>query len=801
MAGRASVRPGGAGGPGGPDGPDGPGRRGSRGSGDPEAQRKAKIRRRVNWLIAGFAVLIMLAGGGVVGVTYYSTQVLLPADMTLPLSSTIYANNGTKELVKLGEVNRNFVTIDQIPDYVERSVASAEDRNFYTHGGLDYVGIARAAWNNFTGGSKQGASTITQQYARNAMELTGGYGRKVKEAVLASKLNEKYPKPKIMEFYLNTIYFGRGAYGIDAAAQAYFGKPVDKLTIAEGAVLAAVIKQPQPDSLTGHKGYDPAENLEAAKGRWDYVLSGMIEKQWLKPEEKPAEYPKFKEKPKDAANCGLECGINTPVGNVVNYVRDEMVQMKICADADSCIKQIRDGGYKITTTIDPKMQQAMESVAWRKAKGSDLSDQPANLMAAAAAINPKTGGVLAYFGGDNGVGHDYAGKNLEGTLTGGHPPGSTFKIYTLAAALQEGMAVESRWDATDYKVPGGGPTVNNAGRKPSCAKYCTLSESTIQSYNVPFYHVTEKIGVEKVVDMAKAAGVTTMWTDDGKPYDLTKGSGKESPFDTYVGFGQYAITVLDHASGVATLANRGIYNKPHFVLKVEQKDKETGAWKKLGGEQLKPVRRIRAEVADSVNAVLEKIPGVGNDELSGNRPATGKTGTWELSPTSPENAHAWMVGATPQVATAVWVGNVGDLKAIKDKAGNRIGGAGLPAEVWKDFMNLALKGQKVEKFPEPPKDFGDPDAGNGERPAPPPPPAGQPPACTNPIPLFCPQNGNPPGGNPPGQDPPGQNPGGQNPGGQNPGGQNPGGQNPGGQNPGGGGGGGVVPTPTGRTRD
>lgn len=235
----------------------------------------------MNLLIAGFAVFIMLAGVGVVGFTYYSTNVVMPNEMPLPLSTTVYAKDGKTQLAKLGSENRTFVTIQQIPQHVQDAVAAAEDRNFYRHSGVDYKGIVRAAWNNVSSGDKQGASTITQQYARNAFEnlKDDTYGRKVKEAILASKLNDKYDKPTIMQHYLNVIYFGRGAYGIEAAAQTYFGKPAIKLTPAEGAVLAAVIKQPQASDT--HKGFDPAVNLSDAKTRWDYVIDGMKKEGWL----------------------------------------------------------------------------------------------------------------------------------------------------------------------------------------------------------------------------------------------------------------------------------------------------------------------------------------------------------------------------------------------------------------------------------------------------------------------------------------------------------------------------------------
>lgn len=235
----------------------------------------------MNLLIAGFAVFIMLAGAGVVGFTYYSTNVVMPEELPLPLSTTVYAKDGKTTLAKLGSENRTFVTINQIPEYVQHAVAAAEDRNFYRHSGVDYKGIVRAAWNNVSNGDKQGASTITQQYARNAFEnlKDDTYGRKVKEAILASKLNDAYSKPEIMQHYLNVIYFGRGAYGIEAAAQTYFGKPAIKLTPAEGAVTAALIKQPVASDT--HQGYDPAVNPTDAKTRWDYVIGGMKKEGWL----------------------------------------------------------------------------------------------------------------------------------------------------------------------------------------------------------------------------------------------------------------------------------------------------------------------------------------------------------------------------------------------------------------------------------------------------------------------------------------------------------------------------------------
>ncbi|MEH1101044.1 transglycosylase domain-containing protein, partial [Micromonospora sp. CPCC 205561] len=808
---RASVSPASAG-PGGPGGPNGPGRggRGGRGAGDPAAAARAKKRKRVNMLIASFAVFIMLAGLGVVGFTYYSTNVVLPEDTTPPQATTFYAFDNKTVIAKVGTQNRTLVTIDQIPTHVQDAVAAAEDRNFYQHSGVDYKGIVRAAWNNVSGGDKQGASTITQQYARNAFDnlKDDTYARKVKEAIFASKLNDEYTKPQIMQHYLNIIYFGRGAHGIEAAAQTYFGKPAKSLSVAEGAVLASLIKQPEAGA--GHKGYDPAVNPADAKSRWEYVISGMKAEGWLDAPGKPAaptEYPTKTLKKPNQAGAGIDFGVNTPYGNVINYVKQEMRDKGLCVDKEDqvtddkplCSQALMSGGYRIRTTIDTKVQKAAVDTAQRSRKGSELADQPTNLMAAVVAIEPKTGRVLAYYGGDNGTGTDYAGKNTDsaGNVTGGHPPGSSFKIYTLAAALKEGKALESRWKGRAFTPEGTKFKVSNAGvDNPECGNSCTLTVSTLKSLNVPFYHVTQQIGPDKVIDMAAKAGVSMMWRSDTNPpkgYDLTKTEPKDiapSPFFHVVGYGQYPITVLDHANGVATFANQGRYNKAHFLYSVEKRDEVTGKWKKIADEgRLKGEQRIDKDVVADVTSVLEQYPARVNHRLDDGRKAASKTGTWELKSGSDDNGDAWMIGYTPQIATAVWVGNLQARKPIKMKDGTKIGGSNLPGDIWERFMDEAHKGKDKEDFP-PAANVGDPNTGNGEAPPPPPPPTN--PTC-GPLELFCPPGGGNPGGG---------NPGGGNPGGGNPGGGNPGGPtNPTDPRPGGNGGGGLLPNVSPRPDD
>jgi membrane peptidoglycan carboxypeptidase len=760
--GRATVRPvspggSGYGSPGGfgygsPGGPGygeparrgGPTRRPARGD-----AAKAKRRRRSNLVLASVAVLIMVAGLGLLGVTWFYDDVKPPTEFGEPETTSILFSNG-KELAKLGKQNRSIVPADRISPVVKHAILAAEDKGFYEHGGVDVKGIARAAWNNFTGGTTQGASTITQQYARHAADLSGiTYARKIREAVMASKLEQQYDKETILGYYLNAVYFGRGAHGIEAAAQTYFKKSAltppgqkDALTAAEAAVLASVIKQPEPDAATGHKGFDPQINLQAAQDRWNYTLNNMAQKGWLTPQERAAaKYPtKTLTKWDPKKSCAVDCGLNTPAGNVVNYVRTELEAMGI--------KDWQKGGYRITTTIDRNAQTAAEAAARKTDPKSPMNKLSKSYMAALVSIDPTDGRVLAYYGGDNATGTDFAGLNTDpksGKVYGGHPPGSSFKIYTLSAALRAGVSMQSRWDATLNRDPDSGFPISNAQRTPSCGKSCTLEQSTIKSYNVPFYWIAKGLGPAKVVEAARDAGVRTMWTDGDEVVDLTRTSPEEaapSKFHNQVGYGQYKITVLDHANGMATIANRGVYNKAHFVQKVEQRD-ATGKWVQVNGAQLKPKQAFVQEQMDDLNGVLQKIPGSIEHRLADGRPATGKTGTWQFRTSTRDNAHAWMVGATPQMATAVWVGNAGKEAPIRDADGDPIGGSMTPGQIWEQYMDDAHEKLDLDKknFPEP-KDVGDPnhELATGETPPPQPPPGPQK-KCTNPLQLFCPPDG------------------------------------------------------------
>ncbi|WP_238009588.1 transglycosylase domain-containing protein [Dactylosporangium sp. AC04546] len=770
---------------------------------------KAKKRRRRNILIASIAAFIMIAGIGMVSGTYYFDQVALPEDISMEQSTTIYYADGTTPLARIGDKNRTVITIDQIPDHVQKAVVAAEDNTFYTNDGVDYKGVVRAAWNNVTGGDRQGASTISQQYARQWAELEGvTYARKLREAVIALKLNQEYEKPKILEMYLNIIYFGRGAYGIQAAAQAYFGKPAKDLTVAEGMVLAGMIKSPEG---SGGKGspFDPTVDAKQAKERFDYIKGQMVKLNFVQAEEadKVMAYPQkvltAAETRKNAVST--QGSMDKPEGLIVHHVLGEVAALtdprtnqplyeSQDPDGKKNFDKIRNGGLKIVTTIDQTVQQIAVREASRN-KESNMNGQPDNLQAALVAVEPGTGAVKAYYGGDNGNGGDFAGYyndpvlgDGEDSCCGGHPPGSTFKVYTLATGLMNGYSIDSYWNGdSPQEFPKSGRTfknknpVKNAGEgnatSPKCksgsGQWCTLEEVTVMSLNVPFFALAEDVGPDKVIDTARAAGITDMWaTVEGKSkkIDLVKNNGKAvfpSLFNTEVAFGQYPVTVLEHAGGIATFAARGMAAKTHFLKEVWTEGKKTY------GEVIKPTRipGFTDQMADDLNTVLQGVPKHYSLKMKDGRQIAGKTGTWQLGQTN-NNAHAWMVGysaydpakKSPGLAAAVWVGNKAAEQKIVNKSGQGIIGGNLPGPIWKDFLEGALTALKMPKVNFPAKKgTGDKEVGTGISPQP-----------SEPVMSIDPNN---PGGGFPG----------------NPGGGGPG--NPGSQGPGGGGGG-ILPTST-----
>jgi membrane peptidoglycan carboxypeptidase len=657
----------------------------------------------------------MLMGIGVIGGTYFLDSVKLSSELAFPATTTVLYDDGSV-LAKLGEVTRYEIPYEDMSDPVLKSIVASEDQTFWTNEGIDVGGVMRAAWNNFTGGDTQGASTITQQYARLAFDLDGvTFQRKAREAALAWKISRSLDKQKILENYLNSVPFGRQAYGIEAAAQAFFGKtarksapPEQQLTWAEAMALVAMVKQPYPNPSdpVGQPGYDPTVGPEAeanARSRFDYVRTQLVAMGELTEEQAaPLAYPIETIRPYTEQGNGLE----SPAGIVVNHVLSELTKTpgsRFYGAKDW--KFIKEGGYQIYTTLNRGAQEAAQNAANGAVEGSPMTGQPDNLQAALVAVQPGTGRILAYYGGSDGKGADYAGfyydEKGEATGVGRYPAGSSFKVYTLAAALKAGFSLRSYWDWNQHDMLGrtGSNQIRNASTcgnlKAGDKTPCSLLQSTVSSLNVPYYQVTLSVSPAKVLEMARDAGIDYMWTDARERRDLRSVTdmGTEVPtnFDTVLGIGQYPITVMDHANGVATMAAGGLRANAHFVVKV-MKGEDV-----VYGESLPPPDKPRIFSALNANDLTFALSQVSSAKVDIGWDTAGKTGTWEYADAAGENAHAWMVGFSRRIAAAVWVGNKADEGPIRDKSNSIIYGAGVPAKIWQSFMTNATAAMNEPK--------------------------------------------------------------------------------------------------------
>lgn len=374
-------------------------------------------------------------------------------------------------------------------------------------------------------------------------------------------------------------------------------------------------------------------------------------------------------------------GLATPAGLVVNHVLDELSHTDGSPLRGHSWDSIRNGGYAITTTIDQRAQRVLEQATDETVDSSVMYGQPERLQAAGAVVEPGTGRVLAYFGGHDGLGNDYAGfyvdEKGEATGVGRYPPGASFMVYTLAAALKAGYSLNSHWLWTPHDQPGrtGANRIRNTSRclsSPSGGS-CSLLESIVSSLNVPLYDVTVSVGPGRVLDMARDAGIDSMWTDDRTRLDLRTvdpNTVVPSRFDMILGIGQYPVTVLDQANAMATFAAGGLRAQAHFVRTV------TAAGHVVYAETLpdrdQPRLLNAAQLADLSYTLSQSYVGSG---------VALKTGTWEYNQDPSQNAHAWSIGYTSALATAIWVGNRADEQALLDRNGATVWGSGLPTTI------------------------------------------------------------------------------------------------------------------------
>jgi membrane peptidoglycan carboxypeptidase len=631
------------------------------------ARRPQLLLRRVLLGVAATAVLGPLFA---FAVGYLAFSVPNPDDaVNNQVALVSYADGSPLARLVPEEGNRIKVPLEQVPLHVRHAVLAAEDRSFYSNPGFDLTGIVRAAWNQLRGG-EGGGSTITQQFVKKALvgdEQT--LWRKYKEVVLAVKISQERSKDEILADYLNTIYLGRGAYGIQSAAQAYFRKDVQELTPTEGALLAGLIQSPSR--------WDPAVSPERAVERWTFVLDGMLAQGWLAPAERAgAQFPQT------AARRSLQGGVPTDSrGHIVTAVTAELEELGFTE------QNIAQEGLRITTTVDPRRQQLAVDAAHAALEG-----QPVNLRSAMVAIDPGTGGVLAYYGGDNGLGLDYAQvRKLAG---------STFKPFVVLAGLLREPPVGLGEVFDGEELPG----LRNASGA-DCDE-CDLKQAMTVSNNVVFHTLARQVGPEAVAEAARAAGITAPLEDP------TAG----------IALGNKEVSALELASAYATIAAGGVWRQPHLVESVVTTDDRVLYDAATEGERRFP-ERVARNVVEAMLNVAE------NDDLAlpGGRPVAAKTGTVQ-SRFEGENNDAWMSGFTPSLASAVWMGT--DMNSpIRTARGTPIQGSSLPGDVWREFMGEALEDAPVEQFApfrpigEPPSPLGPNEEPEPEAATPPPQPA------------------------------------------------------------------------------
>ncbi len=603
--------------------------------------------------LAGVGFLALVA---LIGIAYAATPIPQPNDLISAQTTIVYFDDGKTEIGRFGEQNRIIVPLDQVPDHVQKAVLAAEDRSFYENRGISPTGIARAFWNNLRGGSTQGGSTITQQYAKNAyLSQERTYTRKMKEFFIAVKLDRRDDKDSILEDYLNTIYFGRGAYGIQTAAQTYFGKDAKNLTVEEGAVLASVIRSPA--------NYDPVEDAERLQGRFDYVLNGMVANGWLEAGERDGmQVPELAEAKK-------------PRGGTDFYLMDTVRrELKVNGFTD---QDIDLGGLRVTSTFDRRSQRA----AVRAVRQERPRENARNVHIGLSAVQPGTGAVVAMYGGQQ------AGRLNEATQARVQP-GSAFKAFTLSAALRDGISLKSRfWGNSPFDVPGTDKEVNNEFDR-DYGSSVDLVTATEESINTAFVDLSLEMGARKVVEAAVDAGI---------PED-TPGLTANA----VTTLGTASVRNIDMATAYATIAAQGEAAQWYVVEKVKGAN---------GGTRYqatpKTSRAFDEDVMADVTYALQQVVkgGTGAEAQSLGRPAAGKTGTAALRPDT--TTSAWFVGFTPQLSAAVDFYK-GTGKADLDGVGGlpTFFGGEYPARIWTAFMTAALQGKGVKDFP-PPANVGD----------------------------------------------------------------------------------------------
>ena len=610
--------------------------------------KKAGPLRRIRLFIALCLVVFAGLGFGYIFAAYQS----LPAvgnNMRPAVSSQVFDSHGRLITTLHSDQNRLPIDINKVPQNLQNAFIAAEDNRFYEHIGIDPIGIFRAIFANLTNrGIAQGGSTITQQLAKNAfLSQEQTLKRKIQEAMLALEIEHKYSKKEILEMYMNQIYFGQGAYGIQTAAKTYFNKDVNELTLTQCAMLAGLPKSPNY--------YSPFNNLNEAKKRKNVVLDQMVKYGYVSAAE--AEDAKNQDLGLSKSHQSKEAD---EYASFIDYV-SQQVAKKYGDDA------LYKEGLKIYTTMDVDKQhaavRAMRNLPNNYTDENGLT-QP---QAAIVSIDPKTGYILAMVGGRGQDSFNRASMAVR-------QPGSAFKPFVYLTALQHDMTPDTTMN--DQPVTYGGWSPKNAGG--SYSGTMTLSDALAHSVNTIAVQLADQVGTKNIIANAKKMGITTL---DAKDDNLAMALGGLTK----------GVTPLEMASAYGTFANKGVHVKPTAIVKILDRNGNVLEDASTLEKEETKTRVMSEREAYEMTTMLEGVidHGTGTAAAIG-RPAAGKTGTTD------DNKDAWFVGYTPDIVTAVWIGD--------DTGSHSLGeiyGGTIPAEIWKDYMSSATSDESGGDFSAP----------------------------------------------------------------------------------------------------
>ena len=594
-------------------------------------------------------LIVVMAGLGF-GYIFAAYQTLPPVsnNMRPAVSSQVFDRHGRLITTLHSDQNRLPIDINKVPQNLQNAFIAAEDNRFYDHIGIDPIGILRAIVTNLTNhGIAQGGSTITQQLAKNAfLSQEQTLKRKVQEAMLALEIEHKYSKKEILEMYMNQIYFGQGAYGIQTAAKTYFNKDVDQLSLTQCAMLAGLPKSPNY--------YSPFNNLKEAEARKNVVLDQMAKYGYIttaQAEEAKKASLELSQNKQTAANSETE--------SFIDYV-SQQVAAKYGDDA------LYKEGLKIYTTLDTEKQhaavKAMRDLPDNYTDANGLT-QP---QGALVSIDPQTGYILAMVGGRGQDSFNRASMAVR-------QPGSAFKPFVYLTALQDDMTPDSTME--DKKVSYGGWSPQNSEK--SYGGTMTLRQALALSVNTIAVQLADKVGTEKIINNAKKMGITTL---------VDKGSPNDNNLAMALGGLTRGVTPLEMASAYGTFANKGVHVKPTAIIKIL--DRNGNVIEDNSNNKADATRVMSEREAYEMTSMLEGVidHGTGTAAAIG-QPAAGKTGTTD------DNKDAWFVGYTPTIVTAVLIGDDTGSHSLGEVYGGTI-----PARIWHDYMVSAVDGESTKDF-------------------------------------------------------------------------------------------------------